>query len=164
MATREKGSFVAEIRERRKPTLAYPAVGESFELTLDGGAPENQPIEMVMRDGYGNGWKHKGPTVKGRQTRTFKLVQVGHCRNFDEARHKLGSHGKIPEGQWRNAFKAAYPITDGNEPIGVADPSWEDLLGGANFPVVRSRGPSRFLWVGYSHCVDWRWLIEVEGK
>lgn len=57
--------------------VAYPADGEIFELTLDGDAPENQPLEMVSRFGYAPvGWRHNGPKVSGKQTRRFKLVGV----------------------------------------------------------------------------------------
>ncbi len=54
----------------------YPEVGEIFELTLDGA--ENQPLDMVARDGYTGEWKHQGPAVTGKQTRRFQFVQVGY--------------------------------------------------------------------------------------
>src|SRR5579863_5445427 len=88
----------------------YPKVGEVFELALDGDAPENQPLEMVDSFGYNPaGWSHKGPKVSGRQTRRFKFVQVGYCSNVDKIKEQSSAHGEIPEGQWINAFKAAYP-------------------------------------------------------
>ena len=33
------------------PKLPHCADGEVFEMTLDGDAPENQPLEMVRKDG-----------------------------------------------------------------------------------------------------------------
>ena len=168
----DKGPFVADVRsvfERAKARLAgaptpqptYPAVGEVFELMLDGDA--HSPLEMVQRDGYSGNWKHKGPVVKGRHTRRFKLVQVGYCRNLDEVRQKLVAHGEIPEGQWREAFKAAYPNPDGKGPIGFADPSWLDSHDVASFPYVYSLGSSFFRWAVSDRSGRWRWLGAV-GK
>ncbi|MBI1961414.1 MAG: hypothetical protein HYS45_01785 [Parcubacteria group bacterium] len=85
-------------------------------------------------------------------------MRVGTCPNLDEVRQKLAPHGPIPEGQWRVAFKTAYPNHDGKGPVGVADPSWVYPSGYASFPYVNSDGFSFF------HCADgmlflhWRWL------
>ena len=57
---------------------AHYAEGEVFEMTLNGDAPENQPLEMVRRDGYTGRWTHNGPKVSGRQTRRFKLDVIGY--------------------------------------------------------------------------------------
>ena len=167
-----KGPFVTDIRsafERAKARLAgapapqptYPATGEIFELTLDGDDSENQPLEMVRRDGYSGNWKHKGLVVKGRQTKRFKLVQVGYCRNLDEVRQKLAAHGEIPEGQWREAFKASYPNHDGLGPVGIADPSWVNPNDNAYFPCVDSDGYSNFVWAAYDQNEHWRWPVVV---
>src|SRR5438093_900459 len=99
----------------------YPENVE-FELTLDGDAPENQPLEMVRR--HPGIWTHKGATVKGIQTRRFKWVSAGHCRNLDEVRTKLKEYGKIPEGQWREAIKFTFFWPDGKHHRAVADASW----------------------------------------
>lgn len=144
--------------------VTYPAVGEVFDLTLDGDAPEHQPLEMVRRDGYTGKWEHRGPVVKGKQARRFKLVQIGYCPSFDEVRRKLATeHGKIPEGQWREAFKAAYPKADGNGPVGVADSSWVNPNGNANFPYVNTDGNSNFNWTDDDFNENWRWLVEVSN-
>ena len=169
-----KGPFVADVRsafERAKarlvgaptPQPTYPMIAAVFELTLDGDDSKNQPLAMVRRDGYSGNWKHKGPVVKGQHTRRFKLVQVGYCRNLDEVRQKLVAHGEIPEGQWREAFKAAYPTPDGAGPVGIADPSWLDSDGGADFPYVYSDGSSYFHWADDGRIERWRWLVAV-GK
>lgn len=160
-----KGPFVADIQvvfERAKQRLVpvYPATGEAFELTLDGNAPENQPLEMVRRDGYSGDWKHKGPIVKGPETRQFKLVSVGYCANWAELTRKLAKQGEIPAGQWREAFKKKYPKHDGGGPIGVPDASWTLPDGDAYFPYVASDGMPSFIWAG--DWFDWwRWLVEV---
>ena len=139
----------------------YPADVVEFELTLDFDAPENQPLEMVRLDGYNpEGWKFTGKKLSGIQIRRFKLVRVGHCLNLDEVRLKLAQYGReVPEGQWRQAFKAAYPNPDGNGPIGFADPSWVSPLGRASFPFVDSVGGSGFSWAGCGRGGRWRWLV-----
>ncbi|MDO8435153.1 MAG: hypothetical protein Q7S89_00530 [bacterium] len=145
-------------------TRTYPAVGVVFELTLDGDAPENDPIEMVRGDGYEQPeqWRHEGKRVAGRQTHRFKLVQVEPCRNIHQVRAELLAYGKIPEGQWREAFKAAYPTPDGNGPIGIADPSW--LQGFQSFfPRITAGGSSRLDWAANGRDSDWRWLVEVSA-
>lgn len=141
----------------------YPTDGEVFELTLDGDAPENDPIEMVRRNGFDNfeDWKYTGKRVTGKQTHCFKLVRVGYCRNLDEIQQKLTVSGEVPEGQWREAFKAAYPNTDESGPIGFADPSWVYPLGHARFPCVSAGGYSYFRWTADGFDRDWRWLVGV---
>jgi len=74
-------------------------------------------------------------------------------------RQRLAQYGDIPEGQWRQAFKAAYPQPDGNGPIGIADSSWVGPGGLAGFPWVDSGGGSHFDWAGHDHDEDWRWLV-----
>lgn len=159
-------SQTKEIASTVGPTvLVYPADGEIFELTLDGDAPENDPIKMVRRDGYSKPekWKHAGKKVVGKQTRHFVLVSVGYCENFIELVGKLVKHGTIPEGQWREAFKAAYPQPDGKGPVGFADSSWVDPSGRADFPYVITDGRSHFFWTDDDFDESWRWLVGV-GK
>lgn len=119
------------------------ADGVVFEMTLEGDAPENQPLEMVRRDGYTGEWKHNGPIVKGKQTRRFKWVAVGNQPNLEAVRSILVS-GKIPEGQWREAVKRVFE-PDGEHPRGIADPSWKRPGGNANFPYVEGVGRSTSL-------------------
>lgn len=152
--------------EPAKPAIpTYPADGEVFELTLDADAPENQPLEMVRRFGYNpEGWQWQYTSKKvlsGKQTRRFKLVAVGYCRDLKEVRQKLATHGEIPEGQWIMAFKAAYPQPDGKGPVGVADPSWVFPDGDVYFPYVGTDGGSRFRWADYARGDSWRWLVAV---
>lgn len=157
-----KGPFVADIRavfeRHRRKGVAYPAVGQTFELTL-------QPVrgkEMVRRFGYeSRGWEFRGKDIIVPQTRRFKLVQVNYCRELEEIRTRLVEHGKVPEGQWITAFKAAYPEPDGLGPVGVADPSWVDPGGGASFPVVLTDGSLGFGWADGGRGARWRWLVEV---
>ncbi|OGL66203.1 hypothetical protein A3B21_01935 [Candidatus Uhrbacteria bacterium RIFCSPLOWO2_01_FULL_47_24] len=144
-----------------KPFFAYPADGEVFKLTLNGDASDNQPLAMVHTDGYTGKWKHNGRVVKGAQTCRFKLVAIGYCRDFEEVKRKLAPHGKIPEGQWRQAFKASYRKPDGKGQIGVADSSWSDPDGNAAFPCVHGYGRSGFDWVGSAFSGGWHWLVAV---
>lgn len=141
--------------------MTYP-VGEVFELTLDGDDAENDPVEMVRRDGYSKPeqWQFNGTRVAGVQTRRFKLVSVGYCRTFDRLTRKLIKYGTIPEGQWREALKAAYQH-DGKGPVGIADSSWVRPDGYAHFPCVRTLGSSYFHWTGFDFHARWRWLVEV---
>lgn len=144
-------------------TKTYPADGEVFELTLDGSAPENQPFEMVNRDGYDpKGWKHNGPTVTGTQTRRGKLVSVGDCRTWSELERKLKEHGELPPGQWRQAFKNKFPTPDSMGPIGFADRSWSRPFGDPGFPHVDTDGVSCFCWHADGFSEFWRWFVLVE--
>src|SRR3989344_6033266 len=134
----EKGPFVAEIRnafERRRkkiPAAKLPhyADGEVFEMTLDGDALENQPLEMVRREGYIGNWKDHGPVGQGIVPRRFKWVAVGYQSNLEAVQTALPPHGKIPEGQWREAVKQMFE-PDREHPRGIADPSWRYPYGGA---------------------------------
>lgn len=147
-----------------KNSSLYPADGEEFELTLDGDNLATDPIAMVRHDGYNQpeSWKYKGKKLMtGKLTGSFKLVSVGYCPDLDDVRQKLTQHGEVPEGQWREAFKASYPKPDGDGPVGIADPSWVNPNGGAFFPYVDSGGGSRFGWTGSGFDDDWRWLVRV---
>lgn len=142
--------------------LPHVPDGEVFELTLDGDAPENQPLQMVRSDGYGKveKWWHNGHIVQGTQTRRFKWVAVGHCRNFDAVEKALAPHGKIPEGQWREAVKEKFQ-PDGVYPRGIARASWLNSRSSALFPYVDADGDSRFLQIDGAFLDYWRWLVEV---
>ena len=142
-------------------TTRYPEVGVKFMLTLDGADPKNQPIAMMRADDFIDDFQHCGPTVQGTVTKRFKLVNVESCRNLDEVKQRCAEHGTLPEGQWREAFKDAFPTPDRKGPIGVPDASWVDSLGGALFPFVDSNGASGFNWVGNEYSARWRWLVCV---
>ena len=149
------------LRVLREPMqIRHYADGVAFSLTLDGDAVENQPLEMVQSDRYAGTWQHNGPTVKGRQTRTFKWVSVGYCDNFQELVAKLKKHGDIQEGQWREAVKATFE-PDGEHPRGIADPSWVGPRGRAHFPSVLAYGRSYFYWAERDFGDVWRWLVAV---
>lgn len=159
-----KGSLDPEAIVRAVHSIidrAYPADGVEFELTLDFDAPEVGPIAMVSADGYSSPekWKFTGQKLSGIQTHRFKLVRVGDCRNLDEVREKLAQYGEVPAGQWRAAFKAAYPKPDGQGPIGFADPSWVYPVGFVGFPCVYSDGGSFFGWAAGGHDGGWRWFV-----
>ena len=141
--------------------MEYPKEGEAFELTLDGDAPENAPLEVVRSFGYDpTGWSHNGPTVTGKQTRQFMLVGIGYQPNLAAAKSALeAKYGPTPEGQWMKAFKDAYPEANGVNPVGVADASWVLPNGCAYFPFVSSGGKPYFRWT-VSYLVEgWLWLV-----
>lgn len=154
----------------------YPADGEVFELTLDGDNYANSPLEMVRRDGFGylveSDWRHSGPTISGRQTCHGKLVSIGFCENFSEVRPRLVVHGTLPEGQWREAFKAKFHNPGREGHIGFADPSWfcsygftdkfgTDWSACRRFPFVYPDGHSNFHSI-YSSCSErWRWFVLI---
>ncbi|MBI4118766.1 MAG: hypothetical protein HY452_00705 [Parcubacteria group bacterium] len=140
----------------------YPDDGVEFELTLNFDAPEADPIGMVRGDGYGEPekWRFTGAKLYGIHTKRFKLVRVGYCCGPDEVRERIAGYGPIPEGQWREAFKAAFPKPDGNGPVGFAGSSWVYPNGYAGFPIVYSDGLSCFFrWADGGLGGDWRWLV-----
>ncbi len=155
------GKLKAKAVPSRLVVPAYPAVGEVFELTLDGDVPENQPLQMVKDCGCTGKWRHNGRTVKGKQTRRYKLAQAGYQPNLDGVKAALPASGSV-EGQWIKAFKAAYPHPDDNGPIGIADASWVDPAGGAHFPCVYADRGLDFDWAGIIRVVSWRWLVPAE--
>lgn len=152
---------------------AIPADNEVFELTLDGDAPENDPIEMVKRDGYSEPekWQFTGRKITGTQTCRFKLVRVGDCHNFDEVRQRLVLYGVVPNGQWREAFKDKYPRPDGRGPIGFCGLSWVRPIGDRVFRVFPSLIDKGGAWLSCFNSPDgvgldlhdarWRWLVVV---
>lgn len=144
--------------EERTPVPAYPAIGEVFKLTINGDAPENQPLQMVRDFGYTGEWRHNGPKVEGKQTRRFKLAQACYQPNLDGVKSALPGSTAV-EGQWIKAFKAAYPQPDGNGSIGIADASWFNPRDVARFPVVSTGGSLDFGWAGRDRGVYWRWLV-----
>ncbi len=147
----------------------FPALGEVFELTLDGSAPENDPIDMVRRSGEVEfeKWKHVGNRrVNGVQTRRFKLVAIGSCDHYNLAEAILKEHGRIPEGQWHEALIAKFQDADGKGTVGIADDSWRDQYNDFFFPCIRANdGPTCVLffdWAFGGFNNHWRWLVEVD--
>lgn len=145
-----------------------PADGEIFELTLDGDDPASDPIYMVIRVGYyGNaeGWQHHGPRVTGKQTRKFRLVGGCSGSTLDEVCAQLSTRGKTTEGQWREAFKTAYPKPnpDDDRPIGFPDPSWVDAHGNICYPTIRVGGWPDFEYAATVLAAErYRWLVEED--
>jgi len=136
----------------------YPKDGEVFELSI------KEPftgLQMVKDDGFTGNWQFTGQEIIEPQTKRFKLVSIGYQPNFEAVKTELAKHGKIPQGQWRKAFKKAYPKTDGS-PIGVADASWVRSSGSVRFPYVYSDGDEYFYWPGHVFNDDWRWLVEAK--
>ncbi|MDP2587789.1 MAG: hypothetical protein Q8P33_03380 [bacterium] len=144
-----------------QPKAVYPSIGEVFELTLE----PVKALEMVKSDGYNpEGWQFRGKEITKPETRKFKLVQVGYCDSFEQLQKKLKKHGKSPQGQWREAYKKAFPEPDGQGPVGFADPSWLSPDRRARFPFVRTGGASVFFCADYGFHEYWRWVVEVESS
>ena len=139
----------------------YPAVGEIFELTLNGDDFTNDPIEMVRRCGYDGfeRWQFEGECVVGTQSRPFMLVGIGDQLNFSEVRKALAEYGPFQEGQWREAFMAAYPEPNGKGPMGVADPSWRGPDGFLYFPYINTGGRPHFNRASTTFLDCWLWLV-----
>ncbi|MFY9462741.1 MAG: hypothetical protein WAP52_00965 [Candidatus Sungiibacteriota bacterium] len=149
--------------------MPYPTDGEVFELTIDGDAQENDPMNrtfLIYEHTAVMPWRHIGKKVSGVQTRQFKLVPLG---TIDEPLsgviEKLQSYGRIPEGQWRNAFKRTYPRADGRRTICIADPSWIDPRRGRHcYPGIYSNGDMLLNAADYPYHDDsCRWLIDVSN-
>ena len=144
-------------------SLPVPADYEEFELTINGDKVD--PLMMVRQDGYSNWeqWEFRGPRVYGIQTRRFKLVRPGHCRDLAGVRRKAG---KLTDGQWREAFRQKYPRPDGRDSIGFAGSEWVDSNGFFNFPYLCGGSVwwcSDFHWAPTGFHEGWRWLVEM-GK
>lgn len=140
-----------------------PPIGEVFELTLPGLIDGLRLVELF---GYSRqGWRYTGQPMAEPLTRRFKLVGVGDCRDLNEVSVKLDPLGNIPQGQWMQAFRQAYPQNDGQGPIGVADPSWVSPRGDVFFPLLYRDGSG---WSPYFYIASnerksrWRWLVEVK--
>ena len=141
--------------------LVYPALNEVFELAII------QPftgLEMVRNDGYTNWqeWRFTGREIFVPQKKKFKLVTIGYQLNFDAVTKELAKHRAILQGQWRTAFKKAFPSPDGKGPIGIADASWVGPHGFVRFPCVDSGGHPYFHWTAFDFDDGWRWLVEVK--
>ena len=144
-----------------------PAVGEVFELTIDGDAPWNDPMALVRGDGYDEKcWEFHGRMIEGNQTRKFRLETAEGCSSLNQVLEILQRKGgKISEGQWRVSFAEKYNLLGVNERVGFPDPSWLDEYREAVFPCLVS---SRSL---FHHADDirrggegWLWLVEVPEK
>jgi len=138
---------------------AYPASNEIFSLTI---TKSFDGFEMLLDDGFKNwhAWRFTGGTITAPQTKCFKLVSIGYQPDFEAVKRELEKHGRIPQGQWRKAFKKAFPQTDGSR-IFVADPAWVDPHGLVHFPCVLDNGDEEFYRVDRDLGSNCRWLVEV---
>lgn len=143
---------------------SIPPNGIEFELTL-------KPVlglDMVASDGYNaEGWKFTGEELIEPQTRRFKLESLDNCSSVYRARQKLTLPGQAPaKGQWREAFKEAFPQNDSNGPVGCADPSWMGPSGRPVFPVLDGDSEnwySRFLRASSNLLDGYRWLVKIKN-
>lgn len=150
--------------------IPLPADGELFQLTLD--ASQADPMAMVRGDGYEpTSWKFSGTALQGTPLRHFKLVRLGAVSGLADAHAKAHAMKcDLAEGQWREAFKAAYPHNDKGGPLAFGGETTEWVNPGSrrDFPVLREGGEvwcSDFVWSGSGYGGRWRWLVrEQPGK
>ena len=138
-----------------------PKINEVMDLSLDGKDNWVDPMAMVNNFGYDvRGWRHIGKRVTEMEIRRLMLVSVGACPDFMTLKNHLETKGRIPSGQWLEAFKNTLKH-DGDGPVGVADASWQCPEGEVKFPGIRSNGRSDFFCINDGFHANWRWLVEV---
>jgi hypothetical protein len=137
----------------------YPKTGEVFELTLNPNAPENTPLGIINLP---ETWKHNGKVVTSKETKLFMLVSIRSWFCLAQARCELEDlYGPTPEGQWIKAFKGAYPVTDFNKSVYIADGSWIHQSGDAYYPCVNQIGELSLRCAKSVTSREW-WLVEVK--
>lgn len=157
---------VAKPASKKPARVRLPADGELFQLTLD--ASQADPMAMVRGDGYDpKGWKFNGPALQGTLTGQFKLVRLGAVSSLTDARAKAHAMSvTLAEGQWREAFKAAYPHNDKGGPIAFGGETTEWVHPSSRrFPVLRDSGKSwrsSFHWADGGFGDSWRWLVREQ--
>ena len=140
----------------------YPVDGEIFELTLDGDAFSNDPMEMLRRAHYNpEKWTYVGKRVAGIQTRHFTLVSVGYCDTFQVVLSRIKAHGEVPEGQWLEALMESYS-SDKGFPVYIPDASWVNPRGHHFFAYVHPFGDPGFYRVDDGSYTECRWLVRVK--
>ena len=151
-------------------SLPMPKLGEWFELTVMGDAIH--PLVMVKNDGHDDylTWTFKGPSIADRQTRCFKLIRVGFCKDFDTVKQKVRERNLfLAPGQWREAYRSSYSQPNGFC-VSFAGSEWESPDGSVRFPSLRwkhsNAWESFFSWASsgyggvYGFSSDWLWLVE----
>jgi len=132
---------------------------QTFKLTLN----PVKGVDFPKKFGYSGDWKFTGKEITEKQTKAFKLVEVGYQPDFESLKKELEKHGTIPQGQWIMAFKEKYPKGIG-EWVGIADSSWVDPGRDVYFPFVFTDVDLSFGWTGSDFDADWRWLVEVQAS
>lgn len=160
---------VAKPASKKPARVPLPADGLVFQLMVV--AFTAHPMTMVRGDGYDpEGWKFNGTPLSQSQTNIgqFKLVRLGPVSSLVHARVKAHAMGvTLAEGQWREAFKAAYPRNDksGSIAFGGETSEWVDSKGYRRFPVLLEHaksGRSDFYWADYDCGGSWRWLVREQ--
>ncbi len=139
----------------------YPADGVPFDLAIE----PFPGIDLVGRFGCDNQqeWKFNGREILEPQTKKFMLVSIGYQPNWEAVKTALLKYGAIPEGQWCDAFKKAFPQPDGKGLVGVADASWVSPRGSALFPYIHADGVPHFDWAGLDFGAGWRFLVLAQA-
>ena len=156
-----------------QPLVPVVQTGEMFELTMYSIVVEHP--ELVFRD-----YSYGGVSTSFRGTQTnicetgqhhFKLVDIGDQPNLEGVRKELEKHGQVPCGQWIEAFRFRFPLSDGIGSVGVADPSWITSVWagrGLSHPMLTNYyGHSRPWGPSWNWCNHWkpsglRWLVQVD--
>jgi len=146
--------------------------GAEFELSFN--FDETDPLAMIYRSdnfsemgGLGGGWQFTSTRPMGAQTGRFKIVSIGEQPDIASVIDALAEHGRVPEGQWLEAFVRTYQSAEKGALIGSPDASWKWLYNNVNFfPFLGSRehresSKIRFT-CGYDFSISWRWLVRVD--
>lgn len=142
--------------------IYIPNVGEEFQMTLDGDDPTNDPIAIIRSDGYYDRWSYIGQKITGIATSCFKLISSEKVW-VDDILKDIKRQGKIPCGQWRQAFTKQFPEwRNAYKNIGFPDCSWKNNENGAKlFPYLGKHGDSGLGRLVSSADSDWLWLVEI---
>lgn len=148
----------------------YPPVGEVFELSLIECGDAADPSRMVEADGCLSAakWLFSGTDERGAGTRQFQLLPTDPAwKRFSEFSDGLALEGRIPSGQWREAFRLKFPNPPpGVRPVGILDPSWHSPSPGGvpHFPYIGPRGETHFRSIAVMPSIAWLWLVEMDGR
>jgi hypothetical protein len=142
--------------------IYIPNVGEAFQMTLNGEDPTNNPIAMIRSDGYYDQWSYIGQKITGVVTAHFKLISAKNVWVV-EIIEEIKQHGKIPSGQWRQAFTKQFPEwRSAYKYIGFPDCSWKNDENDTKlFPYLGKHGGSGLARSISSADSDWLWLVEI---
>ncbi|MFA6525344.1 MAG: hypothetical protein WCT33_03710 [Patescibacteria group bacterium] len=148
-----------------------PELGVEFELTIMGDNSEHKRMVPLLNRPRSNfhpcaTYKYKGPKPKkeGRQTRRFKLIKVGYRPDVDGIRREVVRQGMyVPEPQWLEAFRLAYPIQGERPGISIANPYWEHR-GVRYYPVLHCDTSGWYYDLDRDgFCSEhWAWLVGCE--
>lgn len=146
---------------------------EVFELTLYSVTAEHPELLFQPYPYHGVYTRFSGTQRDECNTGThrFMLLTVGNQPNIESVREELIKYGELPCGQWIEAFRFRFPLSDGLEPVGVADPSWNTSVWAGTactHPMLADYSGSdrpwrpHWMWCNHNKFAEWRWLVQVD--